>query len=397
MLDFNKVVQQIDLISQDSFIDREAVQETVENAQAALSKAIASPQEFATRLDDNAGNVLWPVATPLEPIGTKYDIAVADDAYTVVAVDGSQIMPSHHEVHTCYLLNVGMALISYGGVKLPPRLETIPKLYSRPEDLYPLVDRRRLHIDELYVSLERTILELEILAAESVRAKERGLPVVALYDGSLIPWSVEKLPDGYQHTYISRMTAVLDQLESESVPLIGYLSHSRGADVVNCLRVLVCPYEASLCREHCRDLNEEEFPCSRVWPLSDRILFQPHLGVNQRSSSFLSGASVSKLFPREHRFCFTYMNVEEEVARIEFPRWVLAQDGALQSALGMVLSQCRKGMGYPVSLAESHHLAVIKGNDRDQFFELITKRLLTLGISQIKTSPKLAKKRFGFV
>ncbi len=60
-----------------------------------------------------------PVATPLEPIGVKYTIAVADDSYTVVAVDGSQIMPSHHEVHTCYLLNVGMALISYGA-KLPP-------------------------------------------------------------------------------------------------------------------------------------------------------------------------------------------------------------------------------------------------------------------------------------
>lgn len=271
MLDFNKVVQQIDSISKESFIDTDALQETMENAQAALDRAIRSPEEFVTRLDENSTWVLWPVATPLEPVGVKHSIKVSDDSYTVVAVDGSQIMPSHHEVHTCYLLNVGMALITYGA-KLPPLLETIPKLYSRPEDLYPLVDRRRLHIDELYVSLERTIMELEILARESIKAKERGLPVLALYDGSLLPWSVEKLPDGYQHSYISRMSEALSSLERESIPIVGYLSHSRGADIVNCLRILVCPYETSHCREHCGELNEEDFPCSKVWPLSDRVL-----------------------------------------------------------------------------------------------------------------------------
>ncbi len=396
MLDFNKVVQQIDSISRESFIDTDALQETIENAQAALDRASREPDQFVTRLDENSNWVLWPVATPLEPIGVKHSIAVAEDSYTVVAVDGSQIMPSHHEVHTCYLLNVGMALITYGA-KLPPLLETIPKLYSRPEDLYPLVDRRRLHIDELYVSLERTIMELETLARESIKAKERGLPVLALYDGSLLPWSVEKLPDGYQHSYIGRMSEALSSLERESIPIIGYLSHSRGADIVNCLRILVCPYETSHCREHCGDLNEEDFPCSKVWPLSDRLLFKPHLQVNQRSATFLSGASVSKLLPREHRVCFTYMDIGEEIARLEFPRWLLNQEGQLHDALSMILSQCQKGMGYPVSLAESHHLAVIKGNDRDQFFELITRHLLTLGVSQIKTSPKQSKKRWGFV
>jgi hypothetical protein len=396
MLDFNKVVQQIDSIGRESFVDTEALQETIANAQAALDRAIKDPDQFVTRLDENSNWVLWPVATPLEPVGAKHSIVVADDLYTVVAVDGSQIMPSHHEVHTCYLLNVGMALITYGA-KLPPLLETVPKLYSRPEDLYPLVDRRRLHIDELYVSLERTILELEILASTAIKAKERGVPVIALYDGSLIPWSVEKLPDGYQHTYIKRMTDALTSLQNQSIPIIGYLSHSRGADIVNCLRVLVCPYEVSHCREHCGDLNEEDFPCSKVWPLSDRQLFKPHLEVNQRSATFLSGASVSKLLPREHRVCFTYLDVGEEIARLEFPRWLLADQGMLNSALGMILSQCKKGMGYPISLAESHHLAVIKGNDRDQFFELITRHLLSLGVSQVKTSPKQSKKKWGFV
>lgn len=396
MLDFSKVVQQIDAIGRESFIDLNELEETVSNAQAALDRAIRRPEEFALRLDENSNWVLWPVATPLEPVGVKHTLPVAEDKYTVVAVDGSQIMPSHHEVHTCYLLNVGMALITYG-VKMPPLLESVPKLYSRPEDLYPLVDRRRLHIDELYVSLERTILELEILSEKAIQAKERGVPVVALCDGSLIPWSVEKLPDGYQHSYIQRMTTAMSNLQANAIPVIGYLSHSRGADIVNCLRVLICPYETAHCREHCGDLNEEDFPCSKIWPMSDRQLFKPHLQENERSAVFLSGASVSKLLPREHRVCFSYLNVGEEIARVEFPRWLSDDEDQLNIAMSMVLSQCRKGMGYPVSLAESHHLAVIKGNDRDQFFELITRHLLSLGITQVKTSPKQEKKRWGFV
>lgn len=396
MLDFSKLVQQIDAIGKESFVDTEALQETLSNAQAAFVRAMRAPEEFAQRLDDNSNWVLWPVAKPIEPVDSKYTIEIMDAPYTVVAVDGSQIMPSHHEVHTCYLLNVGMALITYG-IKATPRLESMPTLYSRPDDLYPLVDRRRLHIDELYVSLERTILELEILARQSVQAKDRGVPIIALYDGSLLPWSVEKLPDGYQTNYISRMTEALDSLHLAGIPLIGYLSHSRGADMINCLRVLVCPYEVSHCREHCGNLNEEDFPCSKVWPLSDRQLLNAHLGPNERSAVFLSGASVSKLLPRQHRICFAYINVGEEIARIEFPRSLLDEPTAINAALSMVLSQCQKGMGYPIALAEAHHLAVIRGNDREQFFDLITKHLLKFGVIKVKTSPKESKKRLGFV
>ncbi len=59
MLDFNKVIQQIDSISRESFIDTDALQETMENAQAALDRAIRTPDEFAERLDENSNWVLW--------------------------------------------------------------------------------------------------------------------------------------------------------------------------------------------------------------------------------------------------------------------------------------------------------------------------------------------------
>src|SRR5262249_34250135 len=134
-----------------------------------------------------------------------------------------------------------------------------------------------------------------------------------------------------------------------------------------------------------------------IWPLQDRTMLAQCLPDLQRTVAFLSGASVSKSFPEELRICFLYLNIKDEIARIEFPRWLLSDKAAFDTALGAVLSQTRKGMGYPVALAEAHHLAVIKGNDRQQFFDLLARHLVSIGAQRVSLSPKEKKKRIGLV
>jgi len=396
MLDFNKIVQQIEKIDPESLMDAQSQKDTLDQAVSAYDSAAADPRATSELLDRNRDWVLWPVVTPLEPFNASPPVFACDEPLTVIGVDGSQIMPSHHEVHSCYLLNIGLAVISYHAPH-PPILQSAPRLYHRPEDLYPLMDRRRMHIDELYVSLERSLLELEFLRDASLSAKERGLPVVAMYDGSLIFWSVEKLNDTYKESYLQRMAAVYSAFEQEKIPLIGYLSHSRGADVINALRVSLCPYDVSHCRQHCGALNEEDFPCSTIWPLTDRQLMAETLSMHHRSPVFLSGSSVSQSLPRQSWICFLYANVGYEICRIEFPRYVFSDSSLMDLALGAVVSQTQKGMGYPVCLAEAHHQAVIKGADRDRFFSLMTEHLVGLGVEKVHISPKAARKRFSFI
>ena len=333
---------------------------------------------------------------PLERFGNCYKVELQKNPVTVVAVDGSQIMPSHHEVHACYLLNVGLAVVTYGA-KQPPILESIPQLYHRPEDLYPLVDRRRVHIDELYVSLERSLLELQTLLGRSLDARQRGADVVALFDGSLISWSAEKLPASFQESYSRRMVAAMEGFRDAGIPLIGYLSHSRASDVVNALRVSICPYELSRCRDHCGHLNEEDFPCSVIWPLSDRQLLNSKLDMHHRSALFMSGSPALKSLPYEHKICFTYINTGFEIARLELPQWLFANGNVFKNALSTVLSQAEKGKGYPICLSEAHHLAVIRGGDRERFFALMTQHLVGMGVPRVRVSPKESKKRIGFV
>ncbi len=396
MLDFNKLAKQIENVSRDSFVAQAEQQRSLVAANTAFEQAAGRSSEFVDKLADNADLVLWPLAEPLDELSYKSAVAKQSTPVTVVGVDGSQIMPSHHEVHTCYLLNMGYAVISYGSAH-KPMLDTIPRLYHRPEDLYPLVNRRRLHIDELFISLERALLELQTLANLSMQMEERGLPVVAFLDGSLIPWSVEKLSPAYQDDFLKRMIAALAIFKEHRVPLLGYISSSRATDVINSLRVSICPYERSECRRNCSALNEEDFPCSKIWPVSDRRLYLARLLTGERSAVFLSGAKIARSMPRDEQICFMYINVGSEIARLEFPRWLHESTEKLQLALQTVSSQAEKGLGYPLCLAEAHHLAVIRGSDRQRFFQLMSNHMVELGLHAVRTSPKESGKRIGFV
>jgi hypothetical protein len=254
-----------------------------------------------------------------------------------------------------------------------------------------------VQVDELYVSLERTILELQTLADLSLENKDKGQPVVAFMDGSLIPWSVEKLSDRYKRYFLERMAKAMDVFKTASIPVIGYLSSSRATDVVNMLRVAICPFEVSDCRKSCSHLNEENFPCSSIWPLADRQLFFNKLAPNSRSGLFISGSEILKKWNTDDRICFTYLHVGKEIARLEFPRWLTQKPELLEQTLGVALSQAAKGMGYPVCLSEAHHLAVIRGSEREKFFELMAARMVNIGLPKIRTSPKESGKKIGFI
>lgn len=399
MLDFLKLAKLVSSLGADCLVEMQEQENALEAAQAAFAAAGENTMAFRDKMLENSPWVLWPTARPLEELALVEVVSTIDtetQSWTAIGVDGSQIMPSHHEVHSCYLLNVGMARISYGH-SLAPLLLSEPRLYARPDDLYPLVDRRRVHIDELFVSLERELLELELLAEQAVQVQQECGPVLAMFDGSLIAWSVEKMSPGYQDTFIARMEAVFRRLKVAGVPLVGYISHSRSADLVNCLRVSLCPYEISNCREFCASLNEEDFPCSTIWPLTDRSLYGTLLGLYERSCVFLSGASTVKLMAEDNAICFAYLGGQSEIARLEFPRWVFEDKTLFDFAMRAAATQVGKGQGYPLVLSEAHHLAVIKGPERERFFQLIGDQMVQLGAPPVRVSPKESRKRKGFV
>ena len=86
------------------------------------------------------------------------------------------------------------------------------------------------------------------------------------------------------------------------------------------------------------------------------------------------------------------MHVGDEVIRLEFPEWIAKNNQLVNNICSCILDQTNKGSGYPVCLAEAHEQAVVKGPDREFFYQCIER----LGIKcnkKITLSQKISKKR----
>ncbi|MBX9568436.1 MAG: DNA double-strand break repair nuclease NurA [Candidatus Obscuribacterales bacterium] len=404
MLDFQKLIPQIAQIGDESALEENHDSEILQLAQSTFEDAQNDPNRISELVLENGGNAFWPVASPLEPFGIADFVEEYCDSHSVVACDGSQIMPTQHEVLSCYLLNIGAAVLFYasleeynGGVQSEAHLNSFPRLYHRSDELYPLVNQRRVHVDEALVSFERSIQELQKARELAERQQALGRKVLTLVDGSLIPWNVDKNADRAQKELLERFGFELDSFNAARLPLVGYVSHSRSSDIVNVLRLMRCPYPQIRCQAYCGSLNEEDFPCSQIWPLADRHLLSSKLPVNARSGFFLSGASWSQIMPYRNQVCFSYLNTGGESARIEVPRWLYEDQDMLAFSLSVLLLQISKGHGYPIALSEAHNMAIVRQADRAQFFALIQEQLLRMGQQRITVSPKENRKRRGIL
>jgi NurA-like 5'-3' nuclease len=109
--------------------------------------------------------------------------------------------------------------------------------------------------------------------------------------------------------------------------------------------------------------------------VTDRILFSRVLNPGERSSLFESSSRILESYA-DHNIYFFYLNIGEEIARVEIPKWVAEDGGLLNLVHTLIFDQAKKGNGYPAALIEAHEQAVVKGKDRDFFFELIREALI---------------------
>jgi hypothetical protein len=333
-------------------------------------------------------------AVPIEGISTCYDIDAAPRTHTVLATDGSQIAPSHHEIAYCYLINIGRIVLHYGQSKLP-WLDSLPEVFYRPEDLY--VSRQWGIRTEEWMGYCRTVSETRVLAelaelAELAAGDAPGLPpTIALIDGSLLYWFLEPLPQEARDRILHPILQAWDRLKAMGIPMIGYVSASRSSEGLSFLRLAACPYLAPDCLTHCSELTDKA-PCQVVDPLRDVAFWGQRLQPGQRSCLWRSSARVQDFYG-DHGIHFCYVHVGSEVARVELPGWVVEDGALLDSALSLVMAQVQKGYGYPVALAEAHNQAVVRGGDRARFFALLEQEMIKAGLRNVGRSYKETRKR----
>jgi hypothetical protein len=409
MLDLMKLARQMQGISQHLSLEAAAAQDRVTVARGLLTIASTRQADLVSQAETWGDRAPFTAAQPTEPLTQRTLIAAAPEAHTVIATDGSQISPSHHEIAYCYLINTGRVVLHYGQGRFP-LLDSLPEVVYRAEDLY--LSRQWGISTEEWMGHRRTIAEAVVLAELGEAVQESlgeddspadRVPVLALVDGSLIYWFLEALPGEARDRILPPILDSWERLRRQGVPLVGYLSASRSGEAMNFLRFAACPFAQPDCQTHCSgDSNSDgnsnggsradRAPCGRFLPLRDATFWATELAPGERSPFWRSTASILDLYG-DHRVYFCYLNVGPEVARVEVPQWVMADATLCEIALSMVLTQVQKGYGYPVTLAEAHNQAVVKGGDRTRFFALLEQEMIRAGLKNVGTSYKEARKR----
>ncbi|MBI4303909.1 MAG: DNA double-strand break repair nuclease NurA [Chloroflexi bacterium] len=396
-LDLSKVVGQVGGMLENLKAGTEERQKHLRSALDVLYMEPVDLNELKKKV--SSAKTTWLVAGLVEGLAQHYEAPSLSAEFTVIATDGSHIDVDRHQSTRCYLINIGSVLLHYGA-RPDAILDSSPQLYAEEKDLLiapPDGKGREQMVEGGLLGVKRSVEECRVLA-EMAEELPAGSPALALLDGSLILWGLEAYPefvtDILLHKgYLLHMEEMRKLSSEKRLALASYISYPRSTDVVNTLRVALCPNNPPDCDRYCTIGKRD---CDAVAGVQDRELFASLLGRGERSALFISQSSVVEKHYGEHEVYFFYLNADEEIARVEIPQWVAKDKGLVDITHALVLDQCKRGQGYPVALSEAHEQAVVTGADRENFWQLVESSLVEDHLPT-PTSAKSRSKRTRWV
>ena len=326
----------------------------------------------------------WPVPDIVDDPGARYRPPPPPEDFCVAAVDGSHIDVDRHMPARCFLINIGECVLTYGS-RPDARLSSRPRLYAADDELV-MRDRSAYYREEQFqgavLGAKRMVEELAALVG-TVRDLPPDVPTLALMDGSLIMLDLvgHRYPDYVLRELVEEgFVKALEELRilasERPLAIASYISLPRSAELVNGLRVQVCPYEVADCGANCAGIATGQRPCDATAEgLLDREVLVQLLQPGERSAVFGSPSAFVSNHYYEHGVRYFYVHAGEEIGRVEVPSWVANNEEMLGLAHSLVVDQCRRGPGYPIALMEAHEQAVVTAADRRSFAQLVENAL----------------------
>lgn len=203
---------------------------------------------------------------------------------------------------------------------------------------------------------------------------------LVLFDGSLIFWHLAGQSEEVKKRYMLSYCQLLEQFYNNKTMVAWYISLPKSKELVNIVRCA-----AAVDKQFCTQQDQ-------LAHVLDTTLASFFLTPSTRTTVFKSAHEICNEYPAHLQPYFFYMHVGTEIARIEIPAWIAADTAAVDAIARLSMDQALKGRGYPVVLAEAHEQAVVKGPDRDFFYQLITKMSIEQQ-QRLMLSQKSMKKR----
>ena len=370
-LNFQQVYEKIRAIGSGARLRQEQLDELRKRAAARLAEWADKPAELRDKVERaRQADPSLRCAIPLdERLDASHPEPVDQGPATLLAADGSQVLPDRHA-------SVQYSLVNVGAIALAPGSGSPPETFT---------DSHLLFDDELYT--ETGMLTDEAIEQRRDIAERRKLlelaadfhaPLVALTDGPIELWGAKGGETDDYRKNLELHKSILSQLQAKGVTVAGYVDKP-GADLV--IRTL----------EIARFSTDDEYKNMRkLHPLrgvSDRWLYglSGRLEAGHRSTVFGLQSGSRAHYTGDLGLHFFYLNVGDgkspALVRVEIPKWVAEDTHKLNLLHAALLGQCRV-MGarpYPYILHRAHEIAVVKFEEKKQIEQMLELELRRFG------------------
>jgi len=313
-----------------------------------------------------------------EPLLTHKAAPLPPAGYTLIAADGSQIVPNRHRPVQFGVINVGLIQARLGSGTAPE--VSIQSTLLDPEEL---LNPEGNLIGEDEVALYRDFAERRALLEAALAAQA---PVIALTDGLLDIYQQYSAP---QLNFQADMRKIHQQLEARGVISAGYVDKP-GAEMLSRMLDLLHTPEM--------DLIAYDDQKRSLRGISDARLLAKLLTVpGERSAVFETvskGAAQTSL-----KVHFFYINISlgnmPYLARVEFPAWLSAQPELVDLLHAVIFQEVQvlDRHPYPYLLHRAHELAVITVQEHEQVEAMLLQEYARQGLHAGLHSNKDANKQ----
>ena len=358
-IDYQQIYQKIQEIGKGARERKKTLEKRRDDARKLLNDYASELDLLRSRVD-SAKEVDQNIrcALPLdEPLASSYPKPDTVIQATLIAADGSQIVPNRHDALQYYVINVGAIAMQVGS-------GNTPEIFTDTE-LHMLDEFEDTFFSDSQVALQRDVAERKKLL--EIAQNYKGT-IIALAEGQLELWgAVDNDNSRDFEKSLQDYLKALKEMEKQKIITSGYVDKPGANWVMRLLEIATIP--------------KDELPnLKKYHPLlgvTDLWLFSQILGRHERSAVFALQAKSAEKYKDSLSIHFFYLNVGDgkkpKIARVDVPLWVANNKEALDN-LHCALVEQAKIMGnepMPYLLHRAHEIAVVTHREKEEIDQML--------------------------